>query len=228
MIRQSKKQKIRHFCWIYRYTLKKEERFYYRKGDLLLLTANPPLPSTLLPYTASKNGTYTRPSKFIEANKQYLARHKMPSFPRYGAIKLGLPIVGTTAAAFLHKRQSDCARCDAAAAAPSVAHDAPSAVPLESRKSGGERMPPREGMHPDLTGTYHGLFPMRQLWKPALEYPLWNKDWDGRHEETTGDPDEDRRIQRQLRKSGITRHIILVRHGQYDETFKVCVCSPVD
>ena len=27
---------------------------------------------------------------------------------------------------------------------------------------------------------YHGLFPRRQLWRPTLEYPLWDYNWDGR------------------------------------------------
>ena len=27
--------------------------------------------------------------------------------------------------------------------------------------------------------------------------------------------------ERYIRKKGVTRHIILIRHGQYDETFKV-------
>jgi hypothetical protein len=45
--------------------------------------------------------------------------------------------------------------------------------------------------------------------------------WDGRHPQVTGDKDEDiRRKLRDIRKSGITRHIILIRHGQYDESQK--------
>ena len=27
---------------------------------------------------------------------------------------------------------------------------------------------------------------------------------------------------RQIRKEGVTRHILLIRHGQYEETHKVC------
>lgn len=45
-------------------------------------------------------------------------------------------------------------------------------------------------------------------------------DWDGRHPQVTGDKDEDRRKLREIRKSGITRHIILIRHGQYEESHK--------
>ena len=77
-------------------------------------------------------------------------------------------------------------------------------------------------------GLYHGLFPRRQLWRPHLEYPLWHADWDGRQPKRveSEDKDESARLtaqrDRQIRKNGVTRHIILIRHGQYDETHKVC------
>lgn len=79
----------------------------------------------------------------------------------------------------------------------------------------------KEGMQPDLEGDFAGLFPLRQLWVPRLSYPLWDTNWDGRQQEATGDREKDHQMQRQIRKHGVTRHIILVRHGQYDETFKV-------
>ena len=83
---------------------------------------------------------------------------------------------------------------------------------------------------------YHNLFPLRQLFVPALEYPLWDENWDERQSHppntsTDGNDDMGQQQQqqqqhknyiRQLRKNGVTRHIILVRHGQYDETHKVC------
>jgi hypothetical protein len=78
-----------------------------------------------------------------------------------------------------------------------------------------------QGMYPDAPGDYYGLFPARQLWHPKLDYPLWDKNWDDRHPESTGDSEEDRRFFRHLRKNGVTRHIILIRHGQYDESSKV-------
>eukprot|EP00980_Cylindrotheca_fusiformis_P027961 scaffold22574_cov125-Cylindrotheca_fusiformis.AAC.14 len=76
------------------------------------------------------------------------------------------------------------------------------------------------GMVPDAAGDFYNLFPRRQLWQPKLEYPLWDKDWDGRSPKlaSSGSEEEDRRKLRKLRKEGVTRHIILVRHGQYDET----------
>mmetsp|Transcript_23465 Transcript_23465/g.34783 ORF Transcript_23465/g.34783 Transcript_23465/m.34783 type:complete len:398 (+) Transcript_23465:89-1282(+) len=67
---------------------------------------------------------------------------------------------------------------------------------------------------------FHGLFPLRQLWKPKSPYPLWDSDWDSRKPESTGDKHKDHENNRYIRKHGITRHIILVRHGQYDETHR--------
>lgn len=69
--------------------------------------------------------------------------------------------------------------------------------------------------------SFHGMFPKRQLWQPKLPYPLWDKDWDGRKPASTGSPEEDHKRQREIRKTGVTRHLILIRHGQYDETHKV-------
>jgi hypothetical protein len=77
------------------------------------------------------------------------------------------------------------------------------------------------GMRPDAEGDYHGHFPRRQLWQPKVEYPLWDNDWDGRELPSTGDKEEDRQRARKIRKTGVTRHVILIRHGQYDETHKV-------
>jgi hypothetical protein len=79
----------------------------------------------------------------------------------------------------------------------------------------------KEGMRPKLTGDYHGMFPIRQLWHPKLPYPLWDSNWDGKEPQPTGDKEEDRRRMKEIRSTGVTRHIILIRHGQYDETYKV-------
>jgi hypothetical protein len=49
--------------------------------------------------------------------------------------------------------------------------------------------------------------------------------WDGRHPPATGDETADKTKLREIRSKGVTRHIICIRHGQYDETFKVgAVC----
>jgi serine/threonine-protein phosphatase PGAM5 len=74
------------------------------------------------------------------------------------------------------------------------------------------------GMFAEESGDFRNLFPKRQLWQPSSPYPLWDKDWDSRNPTPSGDDDVDRRKMRKLRKEGVTRHVILVRHGQYDET----------
>ena len=81
--------------------------------------------------------------------------------------------------------------------------------------------PKKAGMDPSAEGDFHKLFPRRQLWKPKVEYPLWDANWDGLEPESTGNKDEDRRRKRQIRKEGATRHIILIRHGQYTENEKL-------
>eukprot|EP00557_Chaetoceros_sp_GSL56_P012383 CAMPEP_0176480330 /NCGR_PEP_ID=MMETSP0200_2-20121128/2220_1 /TAXON_ID=947934 /ORGANISM="Chaetoceros sp., Strain GSL56" /LENGTH=486 /DNA_ID=CAMNT_0017876443 /DNA_START=2764 /DNA_END=4224 /DNA_ORIENTATION=+ len=68
---------------------------------------------------------------------------------------------------------------------------------------------------------YIGLFPLRQLWTPKLPYPQWDKDWDDKHPKLThgidGEKEHSHSHERFIRKHGITRHIILIRHGQYEE-----------
>jgi hypothetical protein len=68
---------------------------------------------------------------------------------------------------------------------------------------------------------YKNLFPLRQLSKPNVEYPLWDENWDGKISKSVGNTVEDVQKKRFIRKNGVTRHIILVRHGQYDENHKV-------
>lgn len=75
---------------------------------------------------------------------------------------------------------------------------------------------------------FQNLFPLRQLWSPKVAYPLWDDDWDGRKLEVmdaTDDAEKDKeRMKKRLRyirKKGVTRHVILIRHGQYDESSKL-------
>jgi hypothetical protein len=51
-------------------------------------------------------------------------------------------------------------------------------------------------------------FPLSEKFQMATEAPLWDSDWDGRE-----------KAYKALRGKvpGVTRHVILVRHGQYDE-----------
>jgi len=61
--------------------------------------------------------------------------------------------------------------------------------------------------------TFHNLFPLRQLFQPVKPYPLWDDNWDGKLKERLSIPSKE------LRKKGKTRHVIFIRHGQYDETY---------
>ncbi len=81
-------------------------------------------------------------------------------------------------------------------------------------------------MKPDEKGDFHGLFPKRQLFQPRLAYPLWDDNWDDYRPDASveiglNSDEEKRQHMRHLRKNGLTRHIILIRHGQYDETHRV-------
>ncbi|GKY92391.1 hypothetical protein MPSEU_000210000 [Mayamaea pseudoterrestris] len=112
-------------------------------------------------------------------------------------------------------------KCDASAA--SDPNNVTEASPTSTAASDYEthfKLSEKEGMRPDETGDFHGLFPRRQLWHPLVPYPLWTKNWDGREPASTGDKELDREQMRRIRKHGVTRHIILIRHGQYDESEK--------
>jgi phosphohistidine phosphatase SixA len=103
----------------------------------------------------------------------------------------------------------------------------PSSLPSETTTTttkhvGGIQKQTMDGMDSNAGNDfYHGYFPKRQLFRPIYEYPIWNTNWDLREPiVTTGNEDEQKQRNRQIRKNGTTRHIILIRHGQYDETSK--------
>jgi hypothetical protein len=59
----------------------------------------------------------------------------------------------------------------------------------------------------------------RQLHQPKVPYPAWDYNWDDKA--IPGKTDFEGHKTGEARKvKGKTRHIILVRHGQYDETFE--------
>jgi hypothetical protein len=64
---------------------------------------------------------------------------------------------------------------------------------------------------------FHNLFPLRQLFVPRVPYPVWDHDWDGNEKLR-------RRLQVFMSKGEnptlVTRHILLIRHGQYIEKYK--------
>lgn len=73
----------------------------------------------------------------------------------------------------------------------------------------------------DNTTMFYGQCLARQLHRPKIPYPAWDYDWDHRETELTSQ--EALSGQSQFAKSkslGKTRHIILIRHGQYDERYK--------
>jgi hypothetical protein len=79
----------------------------------------------------------------------------------------------------------------------------------------------KAGFQPEAKGYFHDIIPNSQLFQPKLAWPMWDDNWDGREPVFTGNDKLDRRKRRYLRKHGVTRHIILVRHGQYHETHHV-------
>jgi serine/threonine-protein phosphatase PGAM5 len=65
--------------------------------------------------------------------------------------------------------------------------------------------------------SFYGQCPKRQIFLPKVPYPAWDYNWDGRM--TTSSTFETVNTlhgYQASKKLGPTRHIILVRHGQYD------------
>lgn len=57
----------------------------------------------------------------------------------------------------------------------------------------------------------------RQLYRPKVPYPAWDYNWDGKESPETSLEGHRKGLHNTVK--GKTRHIILVRHGQYDETY---------
>lgn len=60
----------------------------------------------------------------------------------------------------------------------------------------------------------------RQMRVPKIPYPAWDYNWDGKETHETSLEGHRRGLHKTMAAGKKTRHIILVRHGQYDETFK--------
>ena len=74
------------------------------------------------------------------------------------------------------------------------------------------------GMKKDAEGSFYDYFSKRQLWQPKRPYPAWDSNWDQPNPNPShhnADADADAVL------TGVTRHVILIRHGQYDETHPV-------
>lgn len=94
-------------------------------------------------------------------------------------------------------------------------------------------VPRKVGFQKDAEGYFYDILPNSQVFQPKYDWPMWDTNWDDREPTPVAGEDEtakqlERRKKRYLRKNGVTRHIILVRHGQYDETHKVRDESDVD
>lgn len=73
----------------------------------------------------------------------------------------------------------------------------------------------------DDESTFYGQCLLRQLYRPKLPYPAWDYDWD--HRETAATSQQAMSSGKgfvESKRLGKTRHLILVRHGQYDERYK--------
>ena len=63
------------------------------------------------------------------------------------------------------------AHCEAAPTSPDAA---PAEISTDEEEEEEEEvLHVKQGFQPNAVGDYHGHFPARQLWKPAVEYPLW-------------------------------------------------------
>jgi serine/threonine-protein phosphatase PGAM5 len=139
------------------------------------------------------------------------------SFMWRSAFRAGAPLA--TALVTTHWTSTTTTRCDASNADPNNVTEA-SSTGTANEYEANFSLFGKEGMRQEEVGDFHGLFPRRQLWRPLVPYPLWFKNWDGHEPPSTGDKELDREQMRRIRKHGVTRHIILVRHGQYDESEK--------
>lgn len=107
-----------------------------------------------------------------------------------------------------------------------VAADAASASPPPSRHPGGGRRRTQNSTaqrteEEEDEPTFVGQCLERQLFKPSLPYPAWDYNWDGNMtQETTHEAVSTPEGLLKSRERGKARHIILIRHGQYDETFQ--------
>ena len=74
-------------------------------------------------------------------------------------------------------------------------------------------------------GSFCNYFSKRQLWQPKRPYPAWDSNWDQKHSSkihsSSHDNNDDNDDDDDAVLTGVTRHVILIRHGQYDETHPV-------
>jgi serine/threonine-protein phosphatase PGAM5 len=119
-----------------------------------------------------------------------------------------------------------------AAAVASIPTDGGAKIPKESRDEASngqgaaadlDTAPALQASSDDVVADDHKLFDgqclKRQMHQPNVPYPAWDYNWDQRMTEATT-LESLRTVSGLLnsRRRGTVRHVLLVRHGQYDET----------
>jgi serine/threonine-protein phosphatase PGAM5 len=89
---------------------------------------------------------------------------------------------------------------------------------IATRTEGGASDPPRHTI--DLHGLFHGECFERQLKKPKVPYPAWDYDWDGLGTTNADSSHPVGLVVAKRPNTGKTRHVLLIRHGQYEQGFR--------
>lgn len=92
-------------------------------------------------------------------------------------------------------------------------------TPTFFQKSSDDDETDTKGEPLDNKTLFYGQCLQRQLWQPPVPYPAWDFNWDGKmlDDFSTMDVLLTAEGLQQSHKTGTTRHILLVRHGQYEE-----------
>ena len=101
---------------------------------------------------------------------------------------------------------------------PSFFFSPPVLLHCENEKSAtSEQKDKEECCSTDTEPSFHGQCLQRQVRCPSLPYPAWDFNWDGKmSKNTTPSHLSNSKNFRESRENGVTRHILLIRHGQYN------------
>lgn len=93
------------------------------------------------------------------------------------------------------------------------------AATLSRTHTEAEKKDPRPTKFHDDDSNFEGCL-RRQIRFPGIPYPAWDYNWDGKMT-SISTPESVSTAQglRESKAKGTTRHILLVRHGQYEETY---------
>lgn len=89
-----------------------------------------------------------------------------------------------------------------------VSEKADTATRTEAPQNANKTKETSDGVSSGPEELFYGECLNRQVCRPNRPYPAWNYDWDGRHERAGNEGE------------GKTRHILLIRHGQYEQGFR--------